>query len=159
MYLTIMTKDIAHIGSLKHSTPRFTSDIVSVNIGSFIWLSSHSNAARVPFSPKVPSSLAEKKKPLQTRCQGTPCVTDVHAQQFMNYFMRNEIDNCSGKYRYWYRYWNSTLTSQIKRVKKNCKDPCKRSQHCLAQLVANVCTPCYVFLRVVATCWKLLDEV
>ena len=36
---------------------------------------------------------------------------------------------------------------------------CKRSQHCWAQHVASVCTPCCVLLRVVATCWKLLDEV
>ena len=84
------TKDIAHIGSLKHSTPRFTSD-------------------------------------------------------------------CSGRYRYWYRYWNSILTSQIKRVKKNCKGPCKRSQHCFAQLVASVCTPCYVLLRLVGSCWMKFE--
>ena len=40
-----------------------------------------------------------------------------------------------------------------------CKGPCKCSQHCWAQDVASVCTPCCVLLRVVATCWKLLDEV
>ena len=28
-----------------------------------------------------------------------------------------------------------------------------------AQHVASVCTPCCVILRVLATCWKLLDEV
>ena len=37
--------------------------------------------------------------------------------------------------------------------------PCKRSQHCWAQHVASVCTPCCVLLRVVATCWKMLGEV
>ena len=42
---------------------------------------------------------------------------------------------------------------------KQPKGPCKRSQHCWAQHVASVCTPCCVLLRVVATCWKLLDEV
>jgi len=70
MYLAIMTKDVAHIGSLKHSTPRFTFDMVSVNIGSFILLSSHSNAGRVSFSPKVPSSLAEKKKAFSDEMSG-----------------------------------------------------------------------------------------
>ena len=34
-----------------------------------------------------------------------------------------------------------------------------KTQHCWAQHVASVCTPCCVLLRVVATCWKLLDEV
>ena len=34
-----------------------------------------------------------------------------------------------------------------------------KTQHCWAQHVTRVCTPCCVLLRVVATCWKLLDEV
>ena len=34
-----------------------------------------------------------------------------------------------------------------------------KTQHCWAQHVASVCTPCCVLLRVVVTCWKLLDEV
>ena len=34
-----------------------------------------------------------------------------------------------------------------------------KTQHCWAQPVSNVCTPCCVLLRFVATCWKLLDEV
>ena len=34
-----------------------------------------------------------------------------------------------------------------------------KTQHCWAQHVVSVCTPCCVLLRVVATCWKLLDEV
>ena len=34
-----------------------------------------------------------------------------------------------------------------------------KTQHCLVQHVASVCTPCCVLLPVVATCWKLLDEV
>ena len=34
-----------------------------------------------------------------------------------------------------------------------------KTQHCWAQHVASVCTPCCVLSRVVATCWKLLDEV
>lgn len=64
------------------NTPRQGSllTFVSVNIGCFILLSSHSNAGRVPFSPKVPSSLAEKNKLFQTRCQRTPCVSDIHAR-------------------------------------------------------------------------------
>ena len=34
-----------------------------------------------------------------------------------------------------------------------------KTQCCWAQHVASVCTPCCVLLGVVATCWKLLDEV
>ena len=34
-----------------------------------------------------------------------------------------------------------------------------KTLHCWTQHVASVCTPCCVLLRVVATCWKLLDEV
>ena len=30
-----------------------------------------------------------------------------------------------------------------------------KTQHCWAQHVASVCTPCCVLLRVVATCWSL----
>lgn len=33
--------------------------------------------------------------------------------------MRNEIDNRSGKYRYWYRYWNSILTSLMTSEEQN----------------------------------------
>ena len=34
-----------------------------------------------------------------------------------------------------------------------------KMQHCWAKHVANICTPCCVLLHIVATCWKLLDEV
>ena len=37
------------------------------------------------------------------------------------------------------------------------KGPCKRSQHCWAQHVASVCTPCCVLLRFVATCWMKFE--
>ena len=33
------------------------------------------------------------------------------------------------------------------------KGPCKRSQHCWAQHVASVFTPCCVLLRLIGSCW------
>ena len=35
--------------------------------------------------------------------------------------------------------------------------PCKRSQHCWAQHVASVCTPCCVLLLLVGSCWMKFE--
>ena len=35
--------------------------------------------------------------------------------------------------------------------------PYKRSQHCWAQHVASVCTPCFVLLRLAGSCWMKFE--
>ena len=44
------------------------------------------------------------------------------------------------------------LTNDILALWLCCKGPCKRSNHCWAQHVASVCTPCCVLLRLVGSC-------
>ena len=53
----------------------------------------------------------------------------------------------------------AVLICYLRPVQTLAKLLANKTQQCGVQHVASVCTPCCVLLRVVATCWKLLDEV
>ena len=88
---------------------------------------------------------------------GTSFINGLLTCTLLKITLKRLVDDA--KLRCWPSFWLWEVETLLRPVQTLATLLAKKMQHCWAQLVASVCTPCCVLLRVVACCCDLLEVV